>query len=38
MSICFAGLDTPCCVQPVTIDVSPTYPLIQLGVPVESGQ
>jgi transposase, IS5 family len=31
MSICFAGLDTPCCVHPVTIDVSPAHPLIQLG-------
>jgi hypothetical protein len=29
MSIGFSGLDTPCCVQPVTIDVSPTHPLIQ---------
>jgi hypothetical protein len=31
MSICFSGLDTPCCVQPVTIDVSPTHPLLQLA-------
>lgn len=31
MSICFSGLDTPCCVQPVTIDVSPAHPLIQLA-------
>jgi IS5 family transposase len=31
MSICFSGLDTPCCVHPVTIDVSPTHPLIQLA-------
>jgi IS5 family transposase len=31
MSIGFSGLDTPCCVQPVTIDVSPTHPLIQLA-------
>jgi len=31
MSICFSGLDTPCSVRPVTIDVSPTHPLIQLA-------
>ena len=31
MSIGFSGLDTPCCVQPVTIDVAPTQPLIQLA-------
>jgi IS5 family transposase len=31
MSIGFSGLDTPCCVHPVTIDVSPTHPLIQLA-------
>jgi transposase, IS5 family len=31
MSIGFSGLDTPCCVQPVTIDVAPTHPLIQLA-------
>jgi hypothetical protein len=31
MSICFSGLDTPCRVQPVTIDVSPPHPLIQLA-------
>jgi transposase, IS5 family len=31
MSICFSGLDTPCGVQPVTIDVSPTHPLLQLA-------
>jgi IS5 family transposase len=31
MSICFSGLDTPCCVQPVTIDVLPTHPLLQLA-------
>jgi IS5 family transposase len=31
MSICFSGLDTPCCVHPVTIDVSPAHPLIQLA-------
>ena len=28
MSICFSGLDTPCSMQPVTIDVSPTHPLL----------
>ena len=31
MSLCFSGLDTPCRVPPVTIDVSPTHPLIQLA-------
>src|SRR5215216_5259561 len=31
MSISFSGLDTPCRVHPVTIDVSPTHPLIQLA-------
>jgi transposase, IS5 family len=31
MSISFSGLDTPCCVQPVTIDVSSAHPLIQLA-------
>ena len=31
MSICFSGLDIPCCVQSVTIDVSPAHPLIQLA-------
>ena len=31
MSICFSGLDIPCCVQPVTIEVSPTHPLLQLA-------
>jgi IS5 family transposase len=31
MSICFSGLDIPCCVHPVTIDVSPAHPLIQLA-------
>src|SRR5215510_6121725 len=31
MSICFSGLDTPYCVQPVTIDVAPTHPLLQLA-------
>ena len=31
MSISFSGLDTPCSVHPVTIDVSPTHPLIQLA-------
>jgi hypothetical protein len=31
MSISFSGLDTPCSVHPVTIDVSPTPPLIQLA-------
>jgi hypothetical protein len=31
MSICFSGLDTPCSVQPVTIDVSPTHPVLQLA-------
>src|SRR5262249_38900755 len=31
MSIGFSGLDTPCCLQPVTIEVSPTHPLLQLA-------
>jgi len=31
MSIGFSGLDTPCCMQPVTIEVSPTHPLLQLA-------
>jgi transposase, IS5 family len=31
MSLCFSGLDIPCCVQPVTIDIAPTHPLIQLA-------
>ena len=31
MSIGFFGLDTPCCMQPVTIEVSPTHPFIQLA-------
>ena len=31
MSIGFSGLDTPCCVHPVTIEVSPTHPLLQLA-------
>jgi IS5 family transposase len=31
MSIGFSGLDTPCCMQPVTIEVSPSHPLIQLA-------
>jgi hypothetical protein len=31
MSIGFSGLDTPCCMQSVTIEVSPTHPLIQLA-------
>jgi len=31
MSIGLSGLDTPCCMQPVTIEVSPTHPLIQLA-------
>ena len=31
MSSCFSGLDPPCGVQPVTIDVSPTHPLLQLA-------
>jgi transposase, IS5 family len=32
MSICSSGLDTLCCGQAVTIDVSPTHPLIQLAM------
>jgi IS5 family transposase len=31
MSICSSGLDTLCCVQPVTIEVASTHPLIQLA-------
>ena len=31
MSSGFSGLDSLCCVQPVTIDVSPRHPLIQLA-------
>ncbi len=31
MSLCFSGLDTSCYVHPVTIDVSPTHPLMQLA-------
>jgi transposase, IS5 family len=31
MSICSSGLDAPCRVQPVMIDVAPTHPLIQLA-------
>jgi hypothetical protein len=31
MSLCFSGLDTPCCVQPVIIDVSLVHPLRQLA-------
>jgi IS5 family transposase len=31
MSICSAGLDAPCRGQPVTIDVAPTHPLLQLA-------
>src|SRR5215510_2899626 len=31
MSLCCSGLDIPCCVQPVTIDIAPTHPLIQLA-------
>src|SRR5262245_24904386 len=29
MRMGFAGLDTPCCLQPVPIEVSPTHPLLQ---------
>jgi transposase, IS5 family len=32
MSLCFSGLDMPCCVDPVTIEVSPHHPLIQLAL------
>jgi IS5 family transposase len=32
MSLCFSGLDIPCCVHPVTIAVSPHHPLIQLAL------
>jgi len=31
MNICSSGLEAPCAGQPVTIDVSPTHPLIQLA-------
>jgi IS5 family transposase len=31
MSICSSGLDAPCHGQPVTIDVAPTHPLLQLA-------
>jgi hypothetical protein len=31
MSSGFSGLDTPCGVPPVTIDVSPTHPLLPLA-------
>jgi IS5 family transposase len=31
MSICSSGLDVPCCGQPVTIEVAPTHPLLQLA-------
>jgi transposase, IS5 family len=31
MSLCFSGLETPCCGHPVTIAVSPTHPLIPLA-------
>jgi transposase, IS5 family len=31
MSLCFSGLDIPCGVQPVTMDISPTHPLLQLA-------
>jgi hypothetical protein len=31
MSICSSGLDVPCGGQPVTIDVAPTHPLLQLA-------
>ena len=31
MSMCSSGLDAPCHAQPVTIDISPTHPLLQLG-------
>jgi transposase, IS5 family len=27
----FSGLDTPCCMQSVTVEVSPSHPLIQLA-------
>ena len=31
MSLCFSGLDMPCRAYPVTIDVSPSHPLMQLA-------
>jgi transposase, IS5 family len=31
MSIGSSGLDVPCCGQPVTIEVAPTHPLLQLA-------
>ncbi len=31
MSMCSSGLDAPCRALPVTIDISPTHPLIQLA-------
>jgi hypothetical protein len=31
MSIGFSGLGTPCWVQPATIEVSATHPLLQLA-------
>jgi hypothetical protein len=31
MSLCFSGLEEPCRLQPVTIDVSPQHPLIKLA-------
>src|SRR5262245_52845027 len=31
MSIGFSGLDTPCCLQPVPIEVAPTPPWLQLA-------
>lgn len=31
LSICSSGLDAPCRAQPVTIDISPTQPLLQLA-------
>lgn len=32
MSLCFSGLDEPCRLQPVTIEVSPEHPLIKLAL------
>ena len=32
MSLCFSGLHMPCQAYPVTIDVSPTHPLMQLAL------
>lgn len=32
MSLCFSGLHTPCRASTVTIDVSPTHPLLQLAL------